>query len=264
MRYRRRQQNIKDFTGAQLIQHGGWLMYNRQRLLAPPPFEPEKIYDALLTGEQHKAIELLQRTMPSMLSMGAEVNAVFDRDVVVTTSTGHKHRAKYLEINLPANRVVPDTGLYTTSGPSHRFLVSALPRDIQDGLQEWARRWLILDAETCEVTARLGALFSVCNTVGQAVRVWPQVKSLLTQRAQTKLAEAKVKSPYPEAVLERSSDWDDEKNNYKLIGLKDAWKPEALQWYDDRLTEALCLPEVHTKEEAALSNWPLKVIFGPA
>lgn len=258
----RRQQNIKDFTSDALIAQGKWLMYNRWRLLAPHPFEPGAVYDAVLTDEQHKAFELIERTIPTSASHGDTVNLIFDREVAITTKNGQKHKAKFLELNLPSPRIVPDTSTYRNA-PPHKFYVTSLPREMQEGLQEWARAWLTHQSESAEVLAKFGALFQVCNTIGQAVRVWPQVRSLLTERAQNKLAEAKVRSPYPEAVLERGSDWDENKGNYKVIGINEAWTPEALQWYDDRLTEALCLPEVYTKEDSHFDRWPLKVEFGP-
>lgn len=260
MRRGRRQQNIKDFTSGQLLQHGTWLMYNRWRLLAPHPFEPKAVRDALLTDGQHKAIQLLTMTMPSCLVRTSEVNVVFDRPVAITTKNGQIHEAKFLTLNLPNAEPMPTTMIYR-GVPVHRFELTSLPKDMQEGLVEWARNWLTHQSETAEVLAKFTRLFGVCGTLGQVVRVWPQVKSLLTELAQQTLAEAKVKSPYPEAVLVRSSDWDDTKGNYKLLGLKDEWTPEALQWYDDRLTEALCLPEVYTKEDAVHNRWPLEVNF---
>lgn len=255
-----RLQNIKDFTSTLLVHHGTWLMYNRWRLLAPHPFEPKDVRDALLTDGQHKAIQLLDMTMPTCLERTSEVNVVFDRPVAITTKNGQIHKAKFLTINLPDAMPMPTTMIYR-GVPVHRFELTSLPKDMQDGLVEWARNWLTHQSEAREVVDKFIRLFDVCNTLGQAVRVWPQVKSLLTERAQQKLAEAKVRSPYPEAVLERSSDWDDAKGNYKLLGLKDEWTPETLQWYDDRLTESLCLPEVYTKEDAVHNRWPLEVNF---
>lgn len=259
---RRRQQNIKNFTSDQLIAHGKWLMYNRWRLLAPHPFEPDAVYNALLTDEQHKAFEMIERTMPTSANHGNEVNLILDREIAITTKNGQRHKGTFLELNLVAARIVPDTSTYRNT-PPHKFYLSSLPREMQEGIQEWAHKWLLHQSESAEVLAKFDALFLACNTIGQAVRVWPQVKSLLTERAQNKLAEAKVRSPYPEAVIERSNDWDDNKGNYPIIGVKDEWTEKGLQWYDERLTEALCLPEVYTKEDAHFGRWPLKAEFGP-
>jgi hypothetical protein len=260
----RRKQNLKDFTKDSLIRHAKQLLYNRWMLLTPPPVEPDKVYDTLLTDEQHRAMELLDATMPSCLERGSQVNVIFDVPAQIKTPIHNKiHEAKYLQLHLPNQRILPNTETYTgTRSPHHRFLVSALPSDMRESLQEWARNWMRAQAETAEVIDKLDSLFTACNTLGQAKRIWPQITGLLTEQAQNKLAQAKVRSPYPDGVLLRDPDvWDDKAHNYKLIGLRKEWEPPALQWYDDRLTESLCLPMQCTLEDSQLERFSLKIDY---
>lgn len=78
---------------------------------------------------------------------------------------------------------------------------------------------------------------------------------MLPERAQIKLAEAKARSPYPPDVLEPDGDT----QHWKL---KSEWRPEALEWYDERLTEAMCLPLEF--DETTGARWSIEIEKKPA
>jgi hypothetical protein len=232
----------KDFAAKVTKQYASRLMYNRWHMLCPFPLEKIDIYNALFSVEQHRAFDLLKRTVPSALSMGTKFNMTFDMDVNVTVM-GCRPRPQWFVVDLDCEVPMPDTATWNGT-PEHVFLVSQLPPHLREPIVEWGARWLTASRETKEVCGKLDKLFDICNTMGQIKRLWPNACNLLPEAAQAKLREAKVKSPYPDAVLEVAYR-DDGK---EIALLSDEWKPEKLDWYDDRLTEALCLPMTNPAE----------------
>jgi hypothetical protein len=227
----------KDFAAEAVNKYASKLMNNRWHLLAPFPLERIDIYNALFSIEQHRAFDLLKRTAPTTLSMGSEFNLIFD----MSTDVRVRDRAakpRYLKVSLDMSMPMPDTN--TISGPpDHTFLLSQLPPHLLEPIMEWSKQWLTACRETREVCGKLTVLFDTCSTMGQIKRVWPNACNLLPDKAQADLRNAKVKSSYPDAVLDHVN-WREDGKEVKT--LKDEWKPETLAWYDDRLTEALCLP----------------------
>lgn len=94
--------------------------------------------------------------------------------------------------------------------------------------------------------AALRKLFVVCNTMGQIKRVWPNACTLLPESAQLILRNAKVQSPYPDGVRITRTDG----NGCTSYGpdIDPCWSAENLSWFDDRLTEALCLPMTYDEQ----------------
>lgn len=247
-------QTIKDFSHEALKKHAMKLLYNRWQLLTPVPLEPNDMWNALLTEEQHKAFAHIQETMPTALSCGTQLFLKFDLPLTCKAPiTGTAYKPDVVELTLPESRPIPDTNV--RYGQSHKLFVSQLPREMRAALLEWIPRWLWTQGETNQVLAKLDELFKVCNTMGHVKRVWPNVATMLPERAQLKLAEAKVKSPYPPGVLEPDGDT----QHWKL---KPEWRPEALAWYDERLTEAMCLPLEF--DEISGQVWRIEIETKPA
>lgn len=256
-RRRRNTQNVKDFSHEALKKHATKLLNNRWQLLAPPPLDTNAMWDSLLTAEQHRAFTLIENTLPTALSKGTQLFMKFDIPLVFEAPlAGTRFKPDMLELTLPESRPIPDTNLRFSNG--HPLYVSQLPREMRETLCEWVPKWLQAQGETYQVLAKLDELFKVCNTIGHIKRVWPNVATLLPERAQLKLAEAKVKSPYPPGALDT---WYEE-NGTQKSKLKDEWKPEALAWYDERLTEAMCLPLEFEYDEG--QRWSIEITKVPA
>lgn len=227
----------KDFAEKKVTEYASRILHNRWALLCPFPLNKREIYEALFTADQHRAIDLMVRTTPSMVNMTSEVYFDFDLPVRVKVQGRFAHPEK-LKINFGCNFPLPDTGGFYSKG-EHRYLASQLPPYLREPLHDWSQRWLVASRETNETVAKLTRLFDVCGTMGQIKRVWPNACNLLPDSAQAALREAKVRSKYPDAVLECIGYKDSGEGIHQL---REEWRPDSLTWFDDRLTEALCLP----------------------
>ncbi len=227
----------KYFAEQAVVNYANKLLYNRWKLLCPFPLEPANIYEALFTPEQHAAITLLDQTAPSIFEKRSEFTLQFDMPLAITV-LDKKPRAQKLRVKLPVDlplfESVSSFGL-----PAQIVKLSSLPDRLRGPIYEWANDWVRAAVETRLTIDRLDRLFEVCNTMGQVKRVWPNACNLLKEQARAALAESKMQSPYPLAVLDIHRD---PVTGAERKSLKADWQPHSLAWYDDRLTEALCLP----------------------
>lgn len=227
----------KDYAAETVKNFGSKILYNRWHLLAPFPLKRVDVYNAMFTPEQHHAMGIMAKFGSALVK---------DRDVYIKWDTslscrvnGTNVRATYLHLKMPFPVAVPETD--PDSKGCHTFLMSALPTEMIGAIYEWGEQWLKAAIETHQTNGKLFELFEICSTIGQVKRLWPNACNLLPESAQAILRNAKVRSPYPLEVLDISrTDTDKE-----VRELKPQWRPEELAWYDDRLTEALCLPMVH-------------------
>ena len=226
----------KDFAEQTVTDHASKLLHNRWAMLCPFPLDKRAIYQTLFTDEQHKAIELLMNNAPSMIETRSEV--LFKFDLPVRGSVlGQRGTPTVLTVKLGTCYPLPDTGATYRQG-KHEYLASNLPPFLREPLQEWAQRWITASMETRLTNAKLKRLFEVCSTLGQIKRVWPNACNMLPEIAQEKLRDAKVRSPYPEGAVETIG----YRGEREIKQLKEEWSLKQLAWFDDRITEALCLP----------------------
>lgn len=223
----------KEWAGKAVSEYATKLLYNRWKLLCPFEVPLDRIYQSLFTPEQHTAIEKLLRTAPTVFEMRKDVMIGVDTACKVTVK-GQRLYPSLLHIHFPAQTV-----LFDSDPTNHPVLLSQLP--MREEITEWARRWLVAAHETTLVLGKLNHLFNVCSTIGHVKRIWPNAANLLPERSLAKLAEAKVKSPYPADAMTVVRIDDDGK---EIKQLADRWHPSELEWFDERLTEALCLPMV--------------------
>jgi len=228
---------MKNFAQTAVTKYASERLQNRWAMLCPFPLDKREIYQTLFSDEQHKAIDLLVRTAPSMITTNSEVCLKFDIPFR-TTVRGKGAEPQRLIVKLGTAYPLPDTGAVFRDG-EHEYLASQLPAQLREPLEEWAKRWLIAALETRQTSAKLYQLFEMCSTIGQVKRVWPNACNMLPEDAQAKLRDAKVKSPYPDDALETIGYRDDGSD---IKRLKDEWSPKTLEWFDDRITEAMCLP----------------------
>ena len=226
----------KDFAEQTVTDHASKLLHNRWAMLCPFPLDKRAIYQTLFTDEQHRAIELLVNNAPTMIETRSELCFKFDLPVRgnVLRQVG---RPNMLLIKLGDSYPLPDTGSVYREA-QHEYLTSNLPAHLREPLQDWAQRWITASMETRLTNAKLKRLFEVCSTLGQIKRMWPNACNMLPEIAQDKLRDAKVRSPYPEGVVETIG----YKGEREIKQLKEEWSLKQLAWFDDRITEALCLP----------------------
>jgi hypothetical protein len=115
----------------------------------------------------------------------------------------------------------------------------SLPYDVREKIHNWVIRSESYRWEYKAVKERVASLTRLCSTPGQIERVWPELMGFMPEHVLDTRLGKKVRSPYPDGVYEDG--WEllhpDERK------LKEKYRPEALEWFNDALAEALILPQ---------------------
>lgn len=120
-----------------------------------------------------------------------------------------------------------------------------LPEALREGIHNWMIRSETYKQEYVEVRGRVKSLSLICSTPGQIERVWPELMGFMPGHVIDSRLEKKSKSPYPDGV------WED---GWELLHpderkLKEKYRRENLDWFNDALAEALILPLQNWKEQ---------------
>ena len=225
MRRRRRQsqQNVRDYSSGEVLQRVAGKMYGRHKLLSPCPLTPTEVYRHLWTQREREAIRSLKH-IPSILHWDDDMILSWDLPKFkVDPGFGYAVFPKSLVLKFPKPLPAPYTDQWRADRAD--LGVSRLPEAMQNVLVEWGQRWVRTDHEKDLVISKVQAVFSVCNTMGQIHRLWPNLCSFLPDRAQEILRNKKVRSKLPEAVLHYDDATDPEQEHPLL---DDDWKPAAL------------------------------------
>lgn len=210
------------------------LMDNRHRLLAPFPFTAAEVHALFFSVDETIAIQRLEHrglinTSSWFYIDGVKVAGVNNSDTIVRKVTFHCD-------NLPM--------------PSNNTLSMALlPPDMKREIAEWGQKWYRLQSETNRVTVKVESLARHCKTFGQIVRVWPEMQGFLGEHARHAVDNARVKSRYPEGVME----WRRGDDGIPHTSLSEEWQPKALEEYNLYLAEALMLPYSDGKHVATMT-----------
>lgn len=250
---RRRNQNVRDYSKAEVSARVARKMTIRHQMLAPCPVKPTEIYRHLWTKDERAALRLLRERMPTALRYDSDMTLDWNvRPFIVETAITDPRVPSALFFRFSKTLPAPCTDAWNSSRDT--LGVSRLPEPMLDTLEEWAKRWVKLDTERMYVCEQVDRIFDACNTMGQLHRLWPNLCSFLPERGQAVVRNIKVRSRLPEAVLHYDEDKDPE-NEHPL--LEDEWKPEALAPYDALITEALLLPD-----DIELPPWEVTVSHG--
>ncbi len=224
----RRRRNVErhagDFVYENLSSTVHSMMENRHRLLAPFPLDPMAIYPFFWTAEERKALDTL-KGHPELIRNWKSVilHQHFDgkkSDKIVLAKIG---------ISLPEEM------------PKVRGALDAreLPEEMQEKLREWVPYWMSLRNDTKKLVAKIKDTACVCKTYGQVARLWPDLEGFFPQWGRSKVANAKVRSAYPERALEWSRNPETGEHECEL---QDKFKPESFVPFAEMIAECLMLP----------------------
>lgn len=143
--------------------------------------------------------------------------------------------------------VVRNTGgkfSITFDRPGEKFMQltvdwGSLPQDTQLKIHNWMIRSESYRWETEAITKRIKSLVMCCATAGQIERVWPELLGFMPEETIDTRFVKKARSPYPDGVWEEG--W--ELLHPRERKLKEKWRPEVLDWFNNALTESLILPQ---------------------
>jgi hypothetical protein len=240
--HRRRQQNIRDYSSEHAMAKVRSKMLNRWKLLAPMPITPMMIYMGLFNKDEIRAILTLRKRLHSILREDNDIDIQWDCDkytlahpLLAAAVAPHSMR-----VGLPVEVPLPKSEEWRSDGD--KVLLSDFPDSVRAPMVDWSKLYIKQSIEYLAVEDKVSKCFSLCNTMGQVKRVWPNLCSFLPDRAQEVLRNAKVQSRYPDGVLD-FSEVSGEENEYSLAKLNSEWEPAALVPYDMLITEALVLTE---------------------
>lgn len=229
------------------------LLNNRWQLLVPQPFTAMEVYSKLFTPEEFAAIELIRATKPTTINMASQLCVALDDPIVRFRDYGSGStnlRVGYLELDFDDPVPSPEARPYQ---PENHVPFSILPQAMRNEILAWIPKYFEVQYATRRVVDKVDRLFNVCSTLGQIYRVWPNITTLMNRESSDLIAAKKVRSPYPDTVLDITLDDYGKRVSSRL---REEWTPEALQWYDDRLTEALCLPHDEHSPAKAFTMTP--------
>lgn len=196
------------------------LMENRHRLIAKFPLDPMEIYKLLYTEKQWEAVQVLQ----GINGLTRTSKSLEIKNVVI------EGRLAKVNVNFPDELIM-------AWGATVPF--DDVPLHMQDEILKWVPVWQEYKNQTDELCRRVREVGKVCGTYGQVFRIWPDLRGFFGERGRSKVAEARVRSKYPDAACKWESDMDDAK-----WVLKDEFRLESFAKYEMWIAECLMLPDV--------------------
>jgi hypothetical protein len=234
---RRRNQNVRDYSREHVLTNVKGKLNNRLHLFADPDISPLEVYRGLWNKDEAAALKALRQRYTTILREDSDFEVQWDISKFAykpALAPGRVFTPTKLYVYLPRELPVPQTEEWRSEG--NKVNLSQLPLPLQEKLIPWGKKFVQADVDTDLTIAKVDSCFSVCNTMGQIKRVWPNLCSFLPERAQEILRNAKVRSRLPEDVVET----DLETGKTVLV---DDWNPKTLVPFDMIITESLILPE---------------------
>ncbi len=189
------------------------LMVNRHKLMAPLPVPAADIYQLLWADKHRDAFEILEGTGVLRLHRSFKITDV---------EIGYPSMATGA-IRITCDKDVPMARDMTIP-------MAMIPDSMRELINPWMHEWLRYRDETAKVEQQVNRVGRACSTWGQVVRIWPDLQGFLGEWGKEKVHGAKVKSPYPNAVL------------YLDGSLEEGFMPEVFEPFSNMLAECLMMP----------------------
>lgn len=210
----------------------------RMRLMFPPPLDSLQLLQVLYSKDEIAAMSLLaRRGLQSLMATEREVAVVLasppDDGMRVCIPHG---------VELPAAYTRLANGK-TEWGIRLHHMELTYPVKL---LTEWMGNLRAERQIVRVLKSRLQEIANGCSTVGQALRVWPDIQHLLLlsdKYLEFRAAggEGKVRSPIPSAFYTDKAVWSGD--GEVRFELKESWRPEALAEYGPYLASLHMLPD---------------------
>ncbi len=228
-RYRKNpEKHASEFVSGQLRDDIRKMMNNRWKLMAPFPVPAIDIWRLAWTPAHHTAFKILNGTFTLRKYRKFELTGFKDEE----------QEEFKIGITLEDDQPMP-----------REFTMGrALLTDEQNRLiDEWIPVWWRYKTETESLCQKVYDVANQCSTYGQIIRLWPDLLGFLGEYGKEKIANAKVRSPYPEGVLKWGGyveESDGGKRIRKVSELEDYYKPAAFEPFTNMIAECLMLPVI--------------------
>lgn len=209
---------------------------NRHMLLCPFPLDPLYLYRTLWGDDQWKGLDALNN-VDGLLQKNSEMHLRFFWDEAQTNEV-------HIKVTLPEPMPMGE-------GDWDEIDYYALPEEEQAMVRSWAVDWRKYQADTDRVEAALGSVVKASSTIGQVVRLWPDLIGFMRPHQQDEVNARAQRSPYPRDALE----WEYFQGQDAKQVLKEHFRPEYFQSLHDVIAEALMLPEYDDLRHVATHAW---------
>lgn len=217
---------LKEIFTSKLIPEIKRLLDNRQRVLAQFPIDPLQLYEMFWTDREREALQLLQRREGVLMTRNH-----FNLARVPTDSSKVPHVK--VRVMMPTSLPLPFDS---------NIMFDDLPHTMRLQVVQWAPIWMNYKVEEVTTVSKVERLASVCSTLGQAIRIWPELLSLYPADAKERLEKARALSKYPDVV--RLFDGS--------ATLLEEFRPEAYAPFTAILAEASLLPTMTDMRHRAI------------
>lgn len=212
----------------------------RMRLMFPPPLDSLQLLQVLYSKDEIAAMSLLARRGLRNL-IGTE------REVTVSLASPTDD---IMYVRIPHGVELPAAYTRLANGKTEwgiRLHHMELTYPVKL-LTEWMGKLRAERQIVRVLKSRLQEIADGCNTIGQALRVWPDIQHLLLlsdKYSEFRKAggEGKVRSPIPSAFYMGEVVRGDDGEGEVYFELKERWRPEALAEYGPYLASLHMLPD---------------------
>lgn len=209
---------------------------NRHMLLCPFPLDPMALYRKLWSEQQWEglmSLETVEHLFRKKTSLHLRIPLVPDTP---------REEGVRVSITLPAE-------LPMGSGEMD---YTRLTEEEQAMVRSWIVDWRQFQKDTDEVESTVTYVVQACSTIGQVVRIWPDLLGFMRSDQQEEVQRKASRSPYPREVME----WEwREGVGKQYTGLKPDFRPERFTALRDVIAEALMLPEYDDLTHIATHQW---------
>lgn len=236
MRRKSKAKKFKEQLDNQFSETVDAAMKRRHILMAPFPLDPEAVYAKMWSEEEREAIRVLS---PRSMMRSARV-LYFN---VPTTGEGRARVSLSIGDEKPicASQSL-EWGLFT--------------KEEKQKIREWVRMWSQYARDTKNVQGAVADVVTVCNTLGQVARIWPDLVNFMSESQREVIKAMSVKAPYPREAMYVD-------NSGRSMPYE-RYAPARFEKMNMLLAEALMLPEIEGLTHIATHNLEGEINFDPA
>lgn len=214
-------------------------LQNRHMLLCPFPLDPMELYRSLWTPAQLDGLAVLDN-VDNLFSRRVQMHLRIPLTGDDSDESDTVHIYVTLEQALPMGNGEYDEIDYTKLSEEELAMV-----------RSWVVDWQKFKADTEEVEQAVRKVVKVSNSIGQVVRLWPDLIGFMSSNQQDQVKRQAARSPIPKGAMEYYHD-DEGKVRFRLAP---DFQPERFRALHDLIAEALMLPEYDDLRHVATHEW---------
>lgn len=234
----RMRDGLIDAFGSSIIKK----LRNRHMLLCPFPLDPMVLYRSLWNDAQFEGLKALFM-VDGLLTRRSQMHL---RVPLVPDDDGENNEV-HIIVNLPEPQ--PMGGGDYDEIDYTKFTDEELAM-----VRSWVVDWRKFQDDTDRVEVAVNDVVKACNSIGQVIRIWPDLLGFMKPSQQDEVKNKATRSPYPKDALE----WYHNGQGQVCHRLAPGFQPERFKALHDVIAESLMLPEYDDLKHIAHHSWAPK------